>query len=202
MTRPPACGATSVLDVSSMRSTSSSSGIGRDPYRPFPGNPEFRVSRCAPVRPRRPVPAAITRASSAEVLAVRGGEVARAARATSPACPGRASGSRSARTVPSTAQPHAALELDLRAGPAELRPGLGVELEVEVGAEAARVDLRAELLARARRAWRRRSRARCPARPGCRRGRARAARGGRGRAPAPSAGAGRPSASAARRPAR
>ena len=42
-------------------------------------------------------------------------------------------------------EPDAALELDRRAGPAELRPGLGVELEVEVGAEAPGVDLRAEL---------------------------------------------------------
>ena len=50
---------------------------------------------CSPAETR---PADAHAGEQAEVLAVRGGQVLRAARATSPACPGRAWGSRSART--------------------------------------------------------------------------------------------------------
>src|SRR5215213_9985204 len=75
VTRPPACGATSVLDVSSMRSTSSSSGIGRDPYRPSYGNPDSGRSDADGLAGGHPAWDLDAR-QHAEALAVGGREVA------------------------------------------------------------------------------------------------------------------------------
>src|SRR5688500_18819166 len=153
VTRPPAWGATSVLDVSSMRSTSlppvgaGESLIGRSLGFLNSGRPDAHLFA------RVHAAGGHDAGEQAEVLAVLGREVleqpgplllrVRVARRDRAALAGVVD-----------AQAHSALELDLRALPAGLRPRLGVELEVEVGAEAARVDVRAELARERREAGR------------------------------------------------
>ena len=141
VTSPPACGATRVLDVSSMRSTArslrSQQTAGLIGAREGPSAGCHVAATVSPTAIRPDCDDARVDAEERAVVRRRGGA---AAPATSPACPGRASGSRSARTGAGAAarrRPRtAASRPPSRARPTAAR----VELEVEVGAEAAQVE--------------------------------------------------------------